>query len=188
MLRSGGAVFLDRDGTIVDEIGYVVSPDQLKLLPNAAAGIARFNAARVPVFVISNQAAVAHGMISEGELEAVHFRLIAMLGAEGARVDGIYYCPHHPEGRIAAYAGLCDCRKPAPGLIERAAREHSVALHDSVMIGDALRDLQAGRAAGVRTVLVKTGLGLMTLGEKASVPEADWVAGDLEGTAAILLS
>jgi len=186
MFHPGGAVFLDRDGTIVDEVGYVTHPDQLVLLAGAAEAIARFNTAKVPVLVVSNQAAVAHGLISERELEAIHMRLIALLGSEGARVDGIYYCPHHPEGKIPQYSMACDCRKPAPGLIERAAREHSIALVDSVLIGDALRDLQAGRATGMRTMLVRTGLGLKTLDGRATLPEADWVVGDLAEAAEIL--
>lgn len=179
MFREGGALFLDRDGTIVEEIGYVTQPDQLKLLPNAAAGITRFNEAGVRVFVVTNQAAIAHGLIDERELEAINFRLVAMLGMEGARVDGFYYCPHHPEGKIAEYTQECDCRKPAPGLIERASREHDIVLWDSVMIGDAVRDLQAGKAAGTKAALVA--------GKIQSAAEADWVFRDLLGAARELL-
>lgn len=183
MFREGGALFLDRDGTIVEEVGYVTTPEQLKLLPNAAAGITRFNEAGVRIFVVTNQGSIAHGLIDERELEAIHFRLIAMLGIEGARVDGFYYCPHHPEGKIAEYSQECDCRKPAPGLIERASREHDLILWDSVMIGDSLRDLQAGKAAGVKSALVKTGNGAKLDGPA----EADWIFRDLLDAAGKLI-
>jgi D-glycero-D-manno-heptose 1,7-bisphosphate phosphatase len=183
MFRDGGALFLDRDGTIVEENGYVTSPDQLRLLPNAAAAITRFHEAGIRIFVITNQAAVAHGLIDERELEAINLRLVALLGAEGARVDGFYCCPHHPEGKIAEYAQECDCRKPAPGLLERASREHDIVLWDSVMVGDSLRDLQAGRSAGTKAALVRTGYGA----KLGTPPEADWIFGDLLEAASALL-
>ncbi|MBI2899187.1 MAG: HAD family hydrolase [Planctomycetes bacterium] len=187
MFTNGGALFLDRDGTIVEETGYVTSPEMLRLLPGAAGAIARFNAAGVRVFVVSNQAGIARGLMSERDLETVHLRLVALLGAEGARLDGIYYCPHHPESERAEYAVACGCRKPAPGLLEQAAREHGADLADSVMIGDNLRDLQAGRAAGTKTVLVRTGLGTEVLAGRTSHPDADWVAADLAEAAEMLL-
>ncbi len=184
MYGSAGAVFLDRDGTIVEEIGYVTTPDELRLLPGASSAIARFNSAGLPVFVVSNQGGIAKGLLDERELESIHLRLVALLGAEGARLDGIYFCPHHPEGSRIEYAVDCACRKPSPGLLEQAAREHGVDLEKSVTIGDSLRDLQAGRAAGTKTVLVRTGNGR---GLPTSIPEADWIALDLSEAADLWL-
>ncbi len=162
MLGSGPkrAAFLDRDGTIVEEVDYLTRPEQLRLLPGAAAAIRRLNEAGWLVVVATNQSAVARGMLSEDGLAAVHARLKEMLAAEGARLDGIYYCPHLPDGSVADYARVCDCRKPAPGLLQQAARDLGIDLPASAMIGDGLRDLQAGMAAGCsRLFLVRSGHG-----------------------------
>ena len=148
------AVFLDRDGTLVVEKGYITVADDIELIPGAAAAIVRLRRAGWKVFVVTNQGCVAKGMISEEELGLIHFRMMSMLGAEGAELDGIYACIHHPD-----YSGECDCRKPLPGLLERAASEHGVDLSSSVMIGDTIRDINAGRAAGAESVLVLTGKG-----------------------------
>jgi D,D-heptose 1,7-bisphosphate phosphatase len=154
------AVFLDRDGTIVVERGYITVPDDIELIPGVAAAIIRLREAGWKVFVVTNQGCVAKGMITEDELGVIHFRMVSMLGAEGAEVDGIYACIHHPKGTVPDYSIECDCRKPRPGLLERAASEHGLDLSSSVMIGDTLRDLDAGRAAGAQSVLVLTGKGL----------------------------
>lgn len=173
------AIFLDRDGTICVEKNYITMPDQLELLPNAAAGIIALRALGCPILVVTNQAAVAHGLIDEQELATINFRLLAMLGAEGAQVDGFYSCPHHPEGKVPELAIECDCRKPRAGLLEQASREHGFTLYESVMIGDSLRDMQAGKTVGAKTILVRTGFGLKTLDGKPSIPEAWRVADDL---------
>lgn len=160
------AIFLDRDGTVLAEKGYVTTPDDVELLPGAAGAIRGFKEAGWAVFVVSNQGCVAKGLITEGELADINLRMIAMLGAEGAAVDGVYCCPHHPEGSVAEFAVDCDCRKPKAGLLLRAAEEHGVELAESVMAGDTMRDLEAGRAAGVRlTALVLTGHGAATHGK-----------------------
>lgn len=151
------AVFLDRDGTVVEERGYVTTPEMLVLLPGAARAIAEFRERGWKVFIASNQAGVAKGLITEDELAEINLRMMALLAEEGAALDGIYYCPHHPEGTAAGYAVECDCRKPRPGLLERAASEHGLDLSECVMIGDSARDVEAGRAAGTATVLVRTG-------------------------------
>ncbi len=180
-----GAVFLDRDGTIVEERGYITIPEMLSLLPGAARAIADLRAQGWKALVISNQGSVAKGLVTEEEVEAINLRMVALLAAEGAGVDGIYCCPHHPEGTVPGYAVECDCRKPRPGLLERAASEHGILLEDCVMIGDTLRDLQAGRAAGAATVLVLTGHGART----AAVSHgADHVAPDLAAAAAWVLA
>ncbi|HEY4134066.1 MAG TPA: D-glycero-beta-D-manno-heptose 1,7-bisphosphate 7-phosphatase [Alphaproteobacteria bacterium] len=153
------AVFLDRDGTIVEDVDYLTRPEQLRLIPGAAAAIRTLNARAVPVVVVTNQSAVARGLLSEDELAAVHGELRARLAAEGARLDAIYYCPHHPEGS-GAYRRDCDCRKPMPGMLRQAARDLGLDLAASAMVGDSVRDLEAGAAAGCRTlILVRTGHG-----------------------------
>lgn len=154
------AVFLDRDGTIVEDVDYLLRPDQLRLIPGAGAALRRINQAGWRAVVVTNQSVVARGMASEKDLAAVHDRLRAMLAAEGARLDGIYYCPHHPDAGDGPYRRACDCRKPLPGLLQQAARELDLDLAASAMIGDGLRDLEAGAAAGCgMLILVRTGHG-----------------------------
>jgi D-glycero-D-manno-heptose 1,7-bisphosphate phosphatase len=115
---------------------------------------------------VTNQACVAKGLITEEELGDIHQRMVAMLGAEGAFLDGVYWCPHHPEGSVPAFSIECSCRKPRAGLLEQAAAEHDLDLSACVMVGDTLRDLEAGRAAGARTILVLTGKGEATSKEE----------------------
>jgi D-glycero-D-manno-heptose 1,7-bisphosphate phosphatase len=170
------AVFLDRDGTLIVERGYITVPDDVELIPGAAAAVARLRDAGWKVFVVTNQGAVAKGMITEDELGLIHFRMVSLLAEQGAELDGVYYCPHHPDGDQIQYSVECDCRKPRPGLLERAAGEHGIDLSESVIIGDTLRDLEAGRGAGSRGVLVLTGHGAQTAAEEHG---ADHVAPNL---------
>jgi D-glycero-D-manno-heptose 1,7-bisphosphate phosphatase len=135
----------------------------------------------MPLFVVTNQSGVARGMMTEQDVEAVNLRMLWLLGAEGVKIEGIYYCPHHPDATDLNYGVECQCRKPKPGLLERAAREHDVDLSGSFMIGDSLRDLQAGRAAGAKSLLVLTGNGRETLGGAPGQPAADAVVEDLVG-------
>lgn len=180
------AVFLDRDGTIVRDKGYITIPDDVELLPGAAEAIVRLRAAGWGVFVVSNQAGVAKGLLSEEQLTGINQRMLMMLGAEGARLDGIYCCPHHPEGSEPDFAIECSCRKPKPGLLEQAASEHGLDLAECAIVGDAVRDLEAGRAAGVAAaVLVLTGHGAEQSQEEHG---ADFVAADLAAAAEWLLS
>jgi len=150
-------VFLDRDGTVNDgeDCEYLTDPDGLRLLPGAARAIRLVNAAGVLAIVVTNQSAVARGYMTEETLAAIHDRLRQVLGAEGALLDDILYCPHLPEGTVEHYARSCTCRKPEPGMILEAARRHSVDLARSVMIGDWPTDMEAGRRAGCRTVLLR---------------------------------
>ncbi len=170
------AVFLDRDGTVVEERGYITSPDDIRILPGAAEAIVRLRARGWKVIVVSNQACVAKGMITEEELGRINRRMEDLLAARGAALDGVYCCPHHREGTRPGYAVDCDCHKPKPGLLVMAAREHGLDLPRCVMIGDAPRDIEAGRAVGAATVKVLTGHG--TRPSEGGV-EADHVAKDL---------
>jgi D-glycero-D-manno-heptose 1,7-bisphosphate phosphatase len=179
------AVFLDRDGTIVEDVDYLTQPSQLRLIPGAATAIGRLNARARPVIVVTNQSAVARGLLTESGLDAVHASLRELLAAQGAHVDAIYYCPHHPEAADAAYRRDCDCRKPAAGMLLQAARDHGLDLAASVMIGDSLRDLKAGAAAGCKSlILVRTGHGR---GEETGVTRLGFPAKVADDLAAALV-
>jgi D-glycero-D-manno-heptose 1,7-bisphosphate phosphatase len=159
-LSSGrAAVFLDRDGTIIEETNYLARSEQVRLVAGAAEAIARLNACKVPVVVVTNQAGVARGYFTEAQVNEVHAHLDHLLAAFGAKIDRYYVCPHHPEAGSPPYRQDCDCRKPRPGLLVRAARELGIDLSASCMIGDKLSDLAAGAWAGCQTLLVRTGYG-----------------------------
>lgn len=153
------AIFMDRDGTVSDEVGYVNHIDRYRLLPRSAAAIRRINEAGYLSFVVTNQAGVARGLFDEALILKVHETLKRWLGESGARLDGIYYCPHHPKEGQPPWRLDCDCRKPKPGLLLRAAREHDVDLSASYMIGDTVLDIEAARNVGATGVLVLTGYG-----------------------------
>ena len=154
------AVFIDRDGTLTEEVGYVNHPKRLRLLPRAAEAIRRLNAAGVPAVVVTNQAGIARGYFSEDVLHAVNGELRAQLRAAGARLDGVYVCPHHPEAGEPPYRAACECRKPKPGLLLRAAADLNLDLARSVMVGDKPSDLEVAPQVGARSILVLTGYGL----------------------------
>jgi histidinol-phosphate phosphatase family protein len=151
------AVFLDKDGTLIEDVPYNVDPAHIRLLPGVAEGCRLLHAAGYPLVVVSNQSGVARGLFAEAALRAVEERLRALLAAVGVPVAGFYYCPHHPNGSVPAYAVSCACRKPEPGLLLRAALELNLYLPDSWLIGDILNDVEAGRRAGCRTVLIDNG-------------------------------
>lgn len=145
-------VFLDRDGTIVEDPGFLSDPDDVRLLPGAAAAIARLNAAGLPVVVVTNQSGIARGLYGESDYLRVAARIAELLEAEGARLDLQLHCPHHPD-----VSGPCDCRKPGPALYERAARQLDLDLSASWFVGDRLRDLEAARRFGGHAVHVQSG-------------------------------
>jgi D-glycero-D-manno-heptose 1,7-bisphosphate phosphatase len=173
------AVFLDRDGTIVREVDYLRSVEELRLLPGAGNAIRHLNEAGLAVVVVSNQSGVARGLLTEADVTRIHDVLRRRLRRYKARLDGIYYCPHHPEGRVVRYRLRCRCRKPAPGLLQRAARDLGLDLHRCLAVGDAARDVEAGRRAGCRTVLVRTGYGAESESRWGSDPPPDHVADSL---------
>lgn len=179
------AVFLDRDGTINEQMGYINHLSRFALLPGAAAGIRRLNGLGVPVLVVTNQSGLARGYFPPELLAAVHARMVAELAAAGARLDGIYVCPHHPEAKREEYRRNCDCRKPKIGLFTRAAAEHNLDLAASFVVGDRWSDLKAAAACGATSVLVLTGYGrgdLEYIGPTQAV-QPDRVAEDLEEAA-----
>lgn len=159
-LVSRAAVFFDRDGTVCREVGYVNDPSRLELMPGAAAVIRRVNEAGLAAVIATNQAGIARGYFPEHVLRETHQRLTELLLAEGARLDGIYACVHHPEAGGPGFRKSCLCRKPRPGLLLAAARDLGLDLTRSAMIGDSFRDVGAGRHAGVSAALmVRTGYG-----------------------------
>lgn len=151
------AIFLDKDGTVLVDEPYNVDPARMAYACGAREGLHLLAALNVPLIVISNQPGVALGYFERRELAGVRDRLASMFLAAGARLAGFYWCPHHPQGRMTAYAGACACRKPRPGLLLQAAREHRVDLARSWLIGDILDDVEAGNRAGCRTVLLDVG-------------------------------
>jgi D-glycero-D-manno-heptose 1,7-bisphosphate phosphatase len=175
------AVFIDRDGTLTEEVGYVNHPRRLRLLPRSAEAVRRLNAAGIAAVVATNQAGLARGYFSADVLKAVNDEMLRQLKEAGARLDGLYVCTHHPTEGAPPYRTECECRKPKAGMLERAARELGLALGASTMIGDKASDLDCGRAVGTRAVLVLTGYGLGDWEYRRQsfrVPP-DHVAGDL---------
>ena len=150
MLRP--AVFLDRDGTILDEVGYLNHAGRFRMLPGAAAAIAKLNDADYPVIVVSNQSGVARGYFPESVVTEVNQLMQRELEKRGARLAGIYYCPHGSSDR-------CECRKPKLGMVQRAAAEHSIDTEASFFVGDRHSDIELGHAAGGKSILVRTGYG-----------------------------
>ncbi len=177
------AVFLDRDGTLNEEVDYLSDPEQLVLIPGAAAAVARLNARHIPVVVVTNQSGIGRGKYSWQDFDAVMRRMEALLAQEGAHLDAIYASPHHAKGQ-GEYAVVDHPeRKPNPGMLQRAAEEHGLDLARSWMVGDKDIDLEAGRRAGCQVALVRTGYGTEVDGALAdlvaeNLPEA--LAGILE--------
>jgi len=145
-------VFLDRDGTICEEMGYINHISRLQMYPFAAAAIRRLNEAGLAVIVVTNQSGVARGIFPESLVHLVHEKMVAELAAASARVDGIYFCPHKS-------GDACGCRKPRPGLLERAAQEHALELTGCYVVGDRYADLEMAQPVGGRGILVLTGYG-----------------------------
>ncbi len=168
------AVFLDRDGTLVEEAGYLDRLERLVFFPYTVDAVRALNIAGFQVVVISNQSGVARGIVRESFIAETHEHISRRLAAGGAHVDGFYYCPHHPDGVVEALRKPCDCRKPGTGMFTRAARELDLDLRSSFAVGDRWNDLKAGRAVGARTILVRTGYGreAEAAPEKSFAPDA----------------
>lgn len=186
------AVFLDRDGTITPEVGYVLHPCKLTLLPGAADAVKRLRNAGFKVIVITNQSAVARGMMDIDLLEAVNRNLGYLLRDEGTALDGLYYCPHHPTEGTGEFTRVCDCRKPAPGMVLKAAGEHDIDLSRSFIVGDKISDISMAPALGAKGILVKTGYGGNEPGASArndsSSFEPDHIADDISAAADWILN
>lgn len=192
-MQSGqAAVFLDRDGVLVEDRGVLVSAAEIRIPPSAPPALGDLAAAGFRLVVITNQAVVARGLISEEELRAIHAEMERRLHEAGApKLDAIYYCPHHPEATLAEYRIVCDCRKPKAGAFHRAARELGIDLAASFMVGDRLTDVAAGAAAGCRTVFLETGRHadppIVTNGDWDQDCRPDCVCSDLQAAAQWIL-
>jgi len=154
---SNTAVFFDRDGTLIRDPGYVTHPDQVELLDGAAEAVKEVQLLGYKTVVVSNQPGIAKGILTEEMLEQVHGRLRDLIGGQGASLDAIYYCPYHPDGAVPKYRRDSDWRKPKPGMLMAAADEMSIDLAKSWIVGDSLRDTEAGRSVGCRTILINAG-------------------------------
>ena len=180
--RPHKAVFLDRDGTIIEDTKFSTDPATLRPLAGALDGLRRLREAGYLLVVVTNQSGVARGTFDEASLQRFHEYMLRWFAERGVAIEAIYYCPHYPEGKLAPFARTCDCRKPAPGMLLKAAKEHGINLAESWMIGDRPADMGAGRAAGCRTIRVGTG-------DPAPEdhPEPDFYAPDLSTAAQLIL-
>jgi D,D-heptose 1,7-bisphosphate phosphatase len=183
------AIFLDRDGVLNREIDGVHAPDKLELLPGVGDAVRRINRAGVPAICVTNQPDIAKGFMTFADLRTVLAALDTRLAESGAYLDDFYYCPHHPErgfaGEVAALKIDCDCRKPKPGMLLKAAEAHNIDLARSWMVGDRYVDIDAGRAAGTRTILVRTGHAGSD--RTPTSPTPDHIADDLPAAVAYIL-
>ncbi len=175
------AVFLDRDGTIIEEVSYLSNLEDVRLIPGADTAISILNKAGFKVIVVTNQSGIARGFFNEDFVMETHRELQSKLARNGAQIDAWYYCPHHPDQGAPPYRKICSCRKPGIGMIEEAAKELKIDIRHSFMIGDSLRDLETGWRAGMKSILVLTGYGKRTLDEMGSKDRAriSFVAKDL---------
>ena len=181
------AVFLDRDGTMVEEVGYLCRVADLRWFAWTIEAIRLLNRAGFLVFVTTNQGGVGLGYYAEDAVRAIHERMAADLDAGGATVDGWFYCPHHPDARIEALRVDCDCRKPRAGMVRQAAQRFELDLAKSFVVGDKVSDMGLAKGAGARGALVRTGYGEFELQQHGSIPGADFIAADLMGAATWIL-
>ena len=177
----GKAVFLDRDGCVNVEANYIRDIGQFQLYPDSVESIKRLNNAGYAVIVITNQAGVARGYMTEGLVKDVNDLMLKQVAQGGGRIDRVEYCPHHPEGVVEEYAIDCDCRKPRPGMILRAGRALGVDFSKSFVVGDKISDIALAPATGMKAILVRTGFGERDLGKIADGHAAppDFVAGGI---------
>lgn len=178
------AVFLDKDGTLLDDVPYNVDPHKMRLAPGAFDALVAFARMNAPIIVISNQSGVALGKFDESALADVERKLHELAAEAGAKIAAVYWCPHHPQGTVPRFARTCDCRKPAPGMIQRAAREHGLDLERSWFVGDILDDIEAGHRAGCRAVLIDNGN--ETVWQRGPLREPDAIAKDMLDAARII--
>jgi D-glycero-D-manno-heptose 1,7-bisphosphate phosphatase len=153
------AVFLDRDGTLLEEANYLSELERVVFFPFSVDAVRMLNRADFAVVVVTNQAGIARGIVEESFVGVAHAFMTSRLAEGGAHVDAYYYCPHHPKGIVEAYRRACDCRKPQPGMLKKAADDLGLDLQRSFIVGDKMQDLEAGHAVGARGVLVRTGYG-----------------------------
>jgi D-glycero-D-manno-heptose 1,7-bisphosphate phosphatase len=181
------AVFLDRDGTLIEEAGYLDRLERMVFFPYSVDAVRVLNQAGFAVIVITNQAGIARGIVREAFVGEAHAHMSRRVEAGGAKIDGFYYCPHYPGGSVEPYGVACECRKPAPGLLRRAAGDLDLDLSGSFVVGDRWHDIAAGQAVGARGVLVRTGLGRREEAAPAPGAAPDAIVDNLADAAAWIL-
>jgi len=183
------AVFLDRDGTMIEDVGYLSRPSDVRWFPWTADAIRLLNRAGFLVVVTTNQSGIARGYYTEDDLRRIHDEMARHLAACGAVVDQWLYCPHHPAADLEQYRAACGCRKPEPGMIRQACERTPIDLERSFVVGDKLADVGAAERAGARGILVRTGYGDdVARQHEGRVPGAAYVADDLMAAVAWLLT
>jgi D-glycero-D-manno-heptose 1,7-bisphosphate phosphatase len=182
------AVFLDRDGTMIRDVGYLQQIEEIEFFPWTVDTIRALDSAGFAVVVTTNQSAIARGLLSEEQLAAIHAAMARVLDAGRAPVRAYYYCPHHPNGQVAAFATACDCRKPAGGMVARAARELDLDPSRSFVIGDTWLDVGLARVSGARAVLVRTGAGAKAETHPLPNLTADAIVDNLAAAASWILT
>ena len=180
-------VFLDRDGTLIEEVGYLSHLDRIALYPWSIESVKLLNRAGFKVVVVTNQAGVARGLFDEDFIDEAHRFLDQKFSDGGATIDKFYYCPHHPEASVEAYRSECDCRKPKAGMLWKAAQELQLELSQSFVFGDRLSALRLGQAVGARSLLVRTGYGETTARELTDDVEVAYTAPELMTAVAWIL-
>jgi D-glycero-D-manno-heptose 1,7-bisphosphate phosphatase len=184
------AVFLDRDGTVNEEVGYLTDVSKLRLIPGSGRAIRQLNDAGFKVVLVTNQSGVARGYFPEELVHQAHLRLQELLEPDGARIDAVYYCPHHPTAGNSHYTVRCECRKPGTGLIDQAVQELTIDRERSYMVGDKWSDVELGQRAGVHAVLVLSGFAPDDPGNKRpeGLKEPDCIAHSLTEAVVWILS
>jgi D-glycero-D-manno-heptose 1,7-bisphosphate phosphatase len=181
------AVFLDRDGTMIEDNGYLGSVHRLALFPWTIDAVRALNRAGLAVVVVTNQSGIARGFLTESTVEDIHREMTRRIEAGGARVEAYYYCPHHPDGTVEPYRRRCDCRKPARGLVERAASDLHLDPARSFVVGDKWVDVALARGIGARSILVRTGTGAAEEARPSPGVAADAVVDNLAAAASWIL-
>jgi D-glycero-D-manno-heptose 1,7-bisphosphate phosphatase len=182
------AVFLDRDGVLLHDAGYLARREDLRWFSSAIDAVRLLKRAGFLVFVTTNQGGVGLGLYTDAFVRATHDEMAARLDAAGAHVDGWYYCPHHPRAILDDLRRDCECRKPAPGMVREAARTQAIDLSGSFVVGDKLTDLGLAESVGARGVLVRTGHGEAELTRAGGTIRAAWIASDVMAAAAWILA
>jgi len=181
------AVFIDRDGTLNVDAGYIADPEDLVVYPFSGRAVRLLNENGIKAIVVTNQSTVARGYCSEAMIDAIHAKLRDELRKDGAYLDAVYYCPHHPEIGDQRYQVVCQCRKPKAGMLHRAQREHNIDLGRSYVIGDKTLDIEMARSVGARGALVLTGFGHDSIRRLMGKPQPDLISKDVLEAVKVIL-
>jgi D-glycero-D-manno-heptose 1,7-bisphosphate phosphatase len=181
-------VFLDRDGTMIEDVGYLDSCDGIRLFPWTVDAIRAFNRAGLPVVVVTNQSGIARGFLTEALVHDIHRELTAKLRQGGAAIDAYYHCPHHPDGSVPEFARACECRKPGRGMVDRAVKDLNLDPSRSFVVGDKWIDVGLANAVGAKGILVRTGYGAGEEAHPRKQFSADAIVDNLVAAASWILS